>query len=272
MVFVAAERCDKSIPHDQYVIIRRGQLLCRIKEHWAPIAADAFSFPSPLHEHYLGVLDGQHCFAVFYNHDKDFNVPDGYEWVSLRSQLGKVAPELFNLAGRALQITKWYRDHQYCGVCGNPTTESTSDRACICTECDARFYPRISPCVIGLVKRGDQCLLGRGARHPEGMFSTLAGFIEPGESAEEAFAREVKEEVGVNIENIQYFSSQPWPFPGQLMIAYTADYAGGEIVVDGVEILEANWFDIDTLPYTPPETTISGKLIAHFVAQVEGRK
>ena len=119
--------------------------------------------------------------------------------------------------------------------------------------------------MIGLVRRGDQCLLARGVRHPEGMYSTLAGFIEPGESAEEAFSREVREEVGIEIHNVHYFASQPWPFPGQLMLAFTADYLRGELKPDGVEILDAAWFSLDNMPQTPPEFTISGKLIDHFI-------
>lgn len=268
MVFIAADKSDNSKPHELYIVIRRGQLLCTKDRPWEPLPAEALLFPETLHSHYLGALNGQHCFALFYNDEKDFQAPSEFEWVKLRSQLGKIDKELFNLAGRALQITKWYRDHQFCGVCGSATTEAANDRSCICSHCETRFYPRISPCVIGLVRRGDECLLARGIRHPEGMYSTLAGFIEPGESAEEAFAREVREEVGIEIRNIQYFASQPWPFPGQLMLAFTADYESGDLRPDGVEILDAKWFTVDQMPLSPPAYTISGWLIHHFLQQV----
>ncbi|VUD47348.1 NADH pyrophosphatase [Thalassocella blandensis] len=268
MVFIAADKSDNSRPHELYIPIRRGQLLCQKGRSWLPLAANSIPTPDPLHRHYLGALNGEHCYALFFNDEKDFTVPEAYEWVPLRSQLGKISSELFQLAGRALQITKWYRDHQYCGVCGSPTRESESDRACVCSQCESRFYPRISPCVIGLVRRGNECLLARGVRHPEGMYSTLAGFIEPGESAEEAFAREVREEVGVEINNIRYFTSQPWPFPGQLMLAFTADYVSGDLQPDMVEIMDAQWFTADKMPLTPPRLTISGWLIDHFLQQM----
>lgn len=272
MSFVPAETSTLDVAADLYVVIFRGRLLCASEQAWQPLAPDVLDhLHMPVeHRHYLGALDGQHCFAVFFRQPEQPEIP-GYSWQPLRSLLGEVDEELFQLAGRALQITRWYRDHQYCGVCGQQTSESLTDRSLVCQGCGARFYPRIAPCVIGLVIRGDQCLLGRGVRHPEGLYSTLAGFVEPGESAEQAFAREVMEETSIEVTNVRYFGSQPWPFPGQLMIGFTAEYVAGEIRPKPDEIIDADWFSIDALPKIPPQSTIAGQLIRSFVSQIRNR-
>ncbi len=270
MTFVPAETQSPECSPDLVIVIHRGKLLCEIDLPWKPFEPKTLnSIGEPKHSHYLGILDNKQCSAVFF----DQQVPpllEGYHWVELRSLLGSVSDEYFQLAGRALQITRWYRNHQFCGVCGGKTRRATTDRALVCQNCESRFYPRISPCVIGLVKRGNMCLLAQGVRHPEGLFSTLAGFIEPGENAEQAFSREVFEEVGIRVHNINYFGSQPWPFPGQLMMGFFADYQGGEIAIDEKEIVDARWFTPETMPTIPPESTIAGQMIRAFIKQIKG--
>ena len=133
------------------------------------------------------------------------------------------------------------------------------------------FYPRLSPCIITLITRGDECLLAWHTRSKEEKYSCLAGFIEIGESPEQTLVREVMEEVGVSVNNIRYVESQPWPFPGQLMLGYFADYTGGDIRLDENEILAAKWFRYDQLPKVPPVTTISGRLIHAFVQARDGK-
>ncbi|MET0357411.1 MAG: NAD(+) diphosphatase [Cellvibrio sp.] len=189
----------------------------------------------------------------------------GFQWLDLRSFLGVVSEPEFQTAGRALQLLRWHFDHQFCGRCGKPTIEHAHDLAKSCVSCSIDFYPRLSPCIITLVTRGDECLLAWHLRSKDEKYSCLAGFIEIGESPEQTLAREVMEEVGVRVSNIQYFTSQPWPFPGQLMLGYFAEYAGGEIQVDAREIRAAKWFRYDQLPKVPPVTTISGRLINTFV-------
>ena len=189
----------------------------------------------------------------------------GFEWCSLRSLVETVSEVEFQTAGRALQILRWHFDHQYCGRCGKPTQQHSSDFAKVCDSCKIDFYPRLSPCIITLVTRGDECLLAWHARSKEEKYSCLAGFIEMGESPEQTLVREVKEEVGVYVNNIRYVTSQPWPFPGQLMLGYFADYASGDIAVDGHEIVAAHWYRFDQLPKIPPTSTISGRLIKAFV-------
>jgi NAD+ diphosphatase len=132
----------------------------------------------------------------------------------------------FALAGRALQLLQWDRDHQYCGRCGTPTVPRAEERARQCPACGLSAYPRVAPAVMALVRRGRELLLGRSPHFPPGMYSALAGFVEPGESLEQCVAREVEEEVGVRVANLAYFASQPWPFPHSLMIAFVCEWVG----------------------------------------------
>jgi NAD+ diphosphatase len=190
---------------------------------------------------------------------------ENYQWLSLRSQLDVIDEAQFQLAGRALQILRWHFDHQYCGRCGKPTVQHGRDFAKTCRDCSLDFYPRLSPCIITLVTRGDECLLAQHKRSAKVMNTCLAGFIEVGETPEQTLVREVKEEVNLNVGNIRYFTSQPWPFPGQLMLGYFADYVSGDIVLDETEIVAAQWYVYDKLPNTPSLATLSGRLIDAFV-------
>ena len=233
--------------------------------------ADSIESLNIVFQHRLGAVNQQHLDAFVIDNTEELSI-EGWEWANLRDLLGVLHEPLFHLAGRALQFSYWDKTHRYCGQCGGATIPADEYRSRMCTRCELHFYPRLSPCVIGLIHDGKRCLLARNVRHPAGRFSTIAGFIEPGETAEQAFAREVREEVGVQVKNIRYAFSQPWPFPGQLMLGFYAEYAGGEIQVDNIEIIEADWFDIDNLPQTPPESTISGLLIREYVQKVREQK
>lgn len=214
--------------------------------------------------HYIGDFGEQHCFVLQVS---EGNLPQtgNLVWLPLRELLGVIADTHFQMLGRALQITRWYREHRYCGICGQATTASIEERSLTCSDCNYRYYPRISPCIICLVTRGEQCLLARHARLPATLYTTLAGFVEPGETAEEAVHREIYEEVSIRIKNLRYIRSQPWPFPGQLMLGFMAEYESGELIPDGIEVLEAGWFDAGNLPSVPPASTISAQLIRSFV-------
>ncbi|WP_438952294.1 NAD(+) diphosphatase [Porticoccus sp.] len=216
----------------------------------------------------LGLFQGKSCFAADLTNVQV--LPAGTEWRDLRSLLQVLSADLFNLAGRACQVAQWDRQHRYCGFCGRVTAISSDDRSRHCSDCRQFFYPRISPCVIVLITRGDHCLLASSARHQGKFYSALAGFIEPGESAEQTLHREVMEEVGIQVANLRYFGTQPWPFPGQLMIGFHADYHSGDIQVDGIEITEADWWRFDRLPPCPDSRTLSGQLIQHFVDRCQG--
>ena len=170
-------------------------------------------------------------------------------------------------AAYAIRIVDFDRSNAFCGRCAAPTRPSTTERARICTACGRTIYPRISPAIIVLVKRGEEVLLARSPRFTPGVYSVLAGFNEPGENLEQAVRREVFEEVGIRIENLRYFGSEPWPFPDSLMVGFVADYAGGEIRVDPREIEEAGWFSRETLPPIPSKMSISRALIEAWIRQ-----
>lgn len=173
--------------------------------------------------------------------------------------------DAFALAGRASQLLNWFHTHRFCGRCGQENALRSPRQILFCPQCDVDYYPRINPCIIVLVTRGDQILLARSIRRGATFFSCLAGFIEPGESAEQAVAREVYEEVGIEINNIRYVKSQPWPFPSQLMLGFYADYVSGEIVPEAAEIAEAHWYHVKKLPQTPaPAISVAGQLIQEY--------
>lgn len=216
-------------------------------------------------QHFLGTYQSMPVYSV--EVATEYRLPPGYQALHLRHLLGEGEDELFNLAGRAKQVLEWDRDHQFCSRCGTPTQYHDRDRAKICPQCDYHQYPKLNPCVIVLITRGNEVLLGRSPHFPHGMYSTLAGFIEPGEAIETALMREVWEEVGIGVQNLRYMGSQPWPFPHSLMIGFHAEYAGGEIQVDGEEIVDAQWFPIDRLPKIPPPGSISRELIDAYVDQ-----
>jgi NAD+ diphosphatase len=169
--------------------------------------------------------------------------------------------EAFALAGRATQLLDWQKNHRYCGRCSAPTAMKPDEFVMVCPSCGLMAYPRISPAVMVLISRGDDLLLARSPHFRSGMFSALAGFVEAGETLEQCAVREVREEVGVEITNLRYFQSQPWPFPDSLMLAFFADYAGGEITPDPSEIEEAGWFPRNNLPPLPDPVSIARRLI-----------
>jgi NAD+ diphosphatase len=214
--------------------------------------------------HFLGMLGTEACWAV--------DVPDAAgepgdrPLLDLRSLWGRVPDIEWSVASRAVQLVAWARTHRFCGRCGTPTTPSVADRSMRCLTCGLLAYPRLAPAVITLVRRGDEALLARGVQFPLPMYSCLAGFVEPGETLEEAVRREVREEVGVAIDDLRYMGSQPWPFPHSLMIGFFATWTSGEIAIDPTEIVDAGWYRRDALPAIPPPISIARRLIDRWVA------
>ena len=217
--------------------------------------------------HYLGVMGEAHCYAVQLADEPA--EPDGAVFKDLRSVLLTMDESVTGIAGMAFQILHWDRTHQYCGQCGLPMESLSEERARKCARCDLVFFPRLSPVIIVRVCRGEQLLLARSPHTPPGMYSVLAGFVEPGETLEEAVAREVMEEVGISLRNIRYFGSQPWPFPHSLMIGFTAEHADGEIRIDGKEIEDASWYSIGNLPTLPSPISIARRLVDDFLRNFE---
>ena len=221
---------------------------------------------APLRRLYLGTLGERACYAFEYG--ADTQAPQGMAWRGLRALYGRLDDSLFALAGRALQFVDWDRTHQFCGRCGTPMRHRGRERARECPACGLIAYPRIAPAVMCLVRRGREILLARSPHFAPGMYSALAGFVEPGESLEQCLAREVLEETGVRIANPRYFASQPWPFPHSLMIAFVADYAGGGLTPAPDEIEDAQWFTLDALPKLPAKISIARRLIDGVVAEM----
>lgn len=218
----------------------------------------AFRFGYPENALHIGELQGIPCYAA--DVDRLPEVPGG-EAMPLRAIFQLAGAETFALAGRATQLLDWQSNHRFCGRCGTPTGMKSGELVMQCPGCGLLAYPRISPAVMVLVRDGDKLLLGRSPHFKPGVFSALAGFVEPGETLEECAAREVREEVGIEIANLRYFHSQPWPFPNSLMVAFFADYAGGTITPDPAEIEAAGWFSPDALPLLPEPISISRRLI-----------
>jgi NAD+ diphosphatase len=216
-------------------------------------------------ETYVGELDDADLIA--WELDPEVDAPEGWTFEGVRALYGLVDEQLFTLAGRAVQLIEWRRNHQFCGRCGAPTELLEEERATRCTNCGLVNYPRISPAVIMLVEKDGQCLLARGHNFQTAFYSCLAGFVEPGETLEDAVHREVREETGIEITDVTYFGSQPWPFPNSLMIGFTAKYAGGIIELEDAEIADARWFSPDDMPLLPGKISIARRLIDDFLAR-----
>ena len=209
----------------------------------------------------VGLLDGHYYQTGWVG--PGYQPPPGLVFRRLRSLFGALDDDLVAVAGRGYQIAEWARTHRYCGACGTPTVHVEGERCARCPACGHSAYPRISPAMMVLIRNGDAILLARHTNSPTRFFTALAGFLEAGESIEDAVHREVFEEVGLKVRNVQYFGSQPWPFPHSLMIAFTADYVSGSIRIDESEIAEAAWFGPeDPFPNVPPlGLSIAGHLI-----------
>ena len=219
----------------------------------------------PAGAHYVGRLDDRDCFALAVD---DAAVRAPWSTEGLRALYLPFGDDLFSAAGRAVQIVSFASTHRFCGRCGQPTRTIPGEHSVRCDACDLSFYPRVAPAIIVLIRRGDQALLAHAGRFRAGMYSTLAGFVEAGESLEQTLMREVREEVAIEVTNIRYFGSQPWPFPHSLMVGFTAEHASGEIQVDGEEIVDARWFSADDLPNLPPKPSIARKLIDAWLGEV----
>jgi NAD+ diphosphatase len=212
---------------------------------------------------YLGSFRGHPCYAA----EGAFHgeISSGATFQELRSLFHNLEDGLFGIALTAVHLIEWDKKYQFCSRCRGELKSRTDLRAKECLACGLLEFPRISPAIIVLIEKGDAVLLAHSARFPGDWFSVIAGFVEPGESLEEAVHREVKEETGITVKNIAYFGSQPWPFPDSLMIGFTAEHESGEIRIDGEEIVEARWFKAGSLPNVPGKLSIARELIDWFV-------
>jgi NAD+ diphosphatase len=262
----------KRLDEPAYWFAFRGdKLLVRLDEHSAsiPLAVNMGELSlAPLRTKYLGTHSfgadkNVHCFGA--ELPEDAAEPKGMSFVGLRQLFGLLSDGFFRVSGYASQIVEWDQTHQYCGRCGAAAADDPEDRAKLCPRCGLKSFPRIAPAVIAAVTRSDRILLARAKRFPVKLYSVLAGFVEPGETLEECLVREVREETGVEVSGLRYFGSQPWPFPHSLMIAFTAEWSGGDIRIDDREIVDAGWFSADALPPIPDKVSIARRLIDWFV-------
>ena len=267
-----------------WFVFQESNLLVRQNGAGAEVllAASTEELGLPLLRHqYLGYLhwEGQppiHCYSAEADAAADpaTPLPDGVTAEGLRQLYTRLSDPFFQIAGQAVQIVDWDRTHQFCGRCGSQMESLPAERAKKCPACGLTNFPRISPAIIIAVVRhtdeGPKLLLARNHRFPAGRYSVIAGFVEPGESLEACAQREVMEEVGIAIRNVRYVASQPWPFPNSLMLGFTAEYAGGDLVLEEAEIAEAGWFAVDTLPQLPPPPSIARRLIDGFIAEYGG--
>jgi len=216
----------------------------------------------PIRSHYLGTLDGHDCYAV--EVAPETSAPQGMAFKDLISLYDDLDEDIFLLAGRAIQIINWDKNHGFCGKCGAPTEIMANELGKKCPECGLMAFPRLSPAVITAIIKDGKILMARHG-YRGNRYGLIAGFVEPGETLEEAVEREPMEEVGIKVKNIKYFGSQPWPFPHSLMLAFTAEYESGDIKVDGREITGAKWFNAEEIPRTPSRMSIASELIDWYI-------
>ncbi|WP_151767184.1 NAD(+) diphosphatase [Acinetobacter oleivorans] len=189
-------------------------------------------------------------------------IPEGLQLVPIRQLITSWSKEQFLQASRAVQLLEWRRNHKFCSHCGHPTEVHPTEYAMVCPSCRYHQYPRVNPCIITVITRGDdEILLAKSVHNKTNMYGLIAGFVEVGETLEEAVQREAFEEVGLRLKNVQYMSSQPWPFPSNLMVAFRAEYESGEIKLQEEEIADAQFFKIDQLPEIPFKGSIAHSMI-----------
>lgn len=213
-------------------------------------------------KHLIGSYHETSSFAVQARPLVDIELPTGFIFLPIRQALLSFSDDhIFYLVSRGRELLHWIKRTQFCGCCGAQTRSCQDHPANACPSCHALFFPQISPAMLVVIWRGDEILLGRSAHFLPGVYSALAGFVDPGESLEACVVREVQEEVGLCVKNIQYFSSQSWPFPSNLMLGFFAEYESGDIQVDQNELEDAQWFNIHNLPALPNTISLSRRVI-----------
>jgi NAD+ diphosphatase len=260
------QRPETLSPEAWWFVVNDGEIVVRTDDGRVeiPLAGSPADLGIDAHEYlYLGRLGDHACLCTALSGNPE--LPAGFALEGLRALYGRIDDDLFAIAGRASQVVTWDRTHRFCGQCGTPTERLEVERARRCPACGLTAYPRISPCVIVLITRGTEVLLARGRNFPAGRYSTPAGFVELGETLEETVEREVREEVGVEVEDVRYFGSQPWPFPHQIMVGFTCTWKSGEIRIDPEEIADAQWFTRDAMPQIPPPMSIARRLINSYL-------
>lgn len=226
---------------------------------------------------FLGMYRDRAAFAVPIDGETDAPFEDIGQFHDLRYLGNSLPVDEANLVAQARALILWHRAQKFCGRCGalSRAESGGNTRLCISADCGIRIFPRVDPAIIVLVSDRDRCLLGRQANWPEGRYSTIAGFVEPGESLEDAVQREVLEESNISVHNILYHSSQPWPFPSSLMLGFTAEALTDEIMLNDGELVDAKWFTCKELasgyPLLPYRLSIARRLVDDWMKQHDRR-
>lgn len=246
-------------------IVQGEKILVYKNNNELPVDTDLESIaPHFLRRFELGIFNEISYFCA--ELDPKSLIPEIFRLLSLRNTLSLLNCDNYRIAVKAYSVILWDKNHQFCSRCGSRTIRKVQGFERTCTLCHLSFFPRISPSIIVLIKKEEHLLMVRSPNFLPGVYGLIAGFVEVGESIEEAVHREVKEEVGIKIKNLNYFGSQQWPFPDSLMIAFTADYCSGDITINPDEIEEAGWYKYDNLPGRPQSSiSIASKLIEAFV-------
>ena len=249
-----------------WFIFQNEHLLLWRENNTLPSSMDHAPINAPLLRHFkLGCLNHLQYHGV--EIEPNIAISEDLQAIPLRQALSLLRHDEYAWAVKAWSIILWDKNHQFCGRCGVKTSHQSTAFERQCPACHLSFFPRISPSIIVRIQKDDQILMARSPHFPPGAYGLIAGFVDVGESIEEAVHREVMEEVGLTIKNLSYWGSQPWPFPDSLMLAFTADYASGQIVIDHKEIEEAGWYTRDHLPGLPStKLSIATQLIDEFLS------
>tara|TARA_Y100000817_G_C16837760_1_gene536543 strand:- start:619 stop:1452 length:834 start_codon:yes stop_codon:yes gene_type:complete len=269
-LFFSPENIDNSQESNLTIILKDQEFLTSKNSEFLIFEEEdlKWSEMNLANKQFLGFLNNKPCYLSELTSES--KIDDGTMLTPLRNLLGRIPDSLFTVCSRSIQLSEWYKNNQFCGACGSKMQRHNSERAMFCTCNNLLIYPKISPCIIVLVTKGEELLLAHNKNFPGAFYSTLAGFIEAGESAESAIHREIYEEVKIKVKNIQYYGSQSWPFPSQLMLGYHAEYLEGDITPDGEEIDSADWFNYKKLPQVPTgNISISGQLIESYIEKLK---
>ncbi|WP_378955890.1 NAD(+) diphosphatase [Pelosinus sp. sgz500959] len=255
----------EALPNDTYwFLFHKDEILVKDEDGviTIPCGSDLKGFTNqPIDAQSIGIFHEQECFIASISKE---NIPAGFSFKAVRPLYGNMDDEYFWFACRAFHLFNWMKTTKFCGCCGSSMNLLSSEIAMKCSNCGHLVYPRISPAIIVAVVKENQLLLARSKRFPPNRYSVIAGFVEPGETIEECVIRELKEEVGIEVENIKYFGSQPWSFPDSLMVAFTAKAVTEEIKIDNDEIVAADWFTPHNLPDLPDKPSVGRQLIDWF--------
>jgi NAD+ diphosphatase len=251
---------------DRWLIFQHDKLVLHRETHLSLSDSTLLTLkPYFVREHALGIWNGETIFCA--DIGIDFALSDDLTAIPLRAAFETIGDSWYHAAAKAFSILNWDRNHQFCGRCGQATTRNNNLYERGCANCHLHFYPRISPSMIVLIQKGEEILMARSHHFNPGVYGLVAGFVEAGESLEDAVHREVYEETRITVKNLQYFGSQAWPFPDSLMLGFFAEYADGEIIIEPKEIEAAGWFHYTKLPGRPSRISIASRMVETFLAQ-----